>query len=76
MTRTNISFINISAIYRDWLHSPGTRSVGKLFKVASTNLYTIYIFVFVQNDLSLRVKIIFIFVFVSAKNNVLIKVQG
>ena len=32
----NISFINISAIYRDWLHSLGTRSVGILLKVAST----------------------------------------
>ena len=25
----NISFINISAIYPDWLHSLGTRSAGK-----------------------------------------------
>ena len=33
----NISFINISAIYRDWLHSLGTRSAGKFLKVASTS---------------------------------------
>ena len=32
----NISSINISAIYRDWLHSLGTRSAGKFLKVAST----------------------------------------
>ena len=36
----NISFINISAIYRDWLHSLGTRSAGKFLKVAGTKGYT------------------------------------
>ena len=30
---------NISAIYRDWLHSLGTRSAGKFLKVASTSFY-------------------------------------
>ena len=34
----NISFINISAIYRDWLHSLGTRSAGKFLKVTGTNV--------------------------------------
>ena len=36
-TGKNISFINISPIYRDWLHSLGTRSAGKSLKVASTS---------------------------------------
>ena len=35
----DISLLNISAIYRDWLHSLGTRSAGKFLKVASTSLY-------------------------------------
>ena len=39
LSRKNISFINISAIYRDWLHSLGTRSAGKFLKVASTSEY-------------------------------------
>ena len=30
----NISFENISAIYRDWLHSLGTRSAVKILKVS------------------------------------------
>ena len=36
----NISFINISAIYRDKLQSIGTRSAGKFLKIASTSLKT------------------------------------
>ena len=33
----NISFQNISAIYRDWLHSLGTRSAVKILKVFTTS---------------------------------------
>ena len=36
-TGKNISFIDISPIYRDWLHSLGTRSAGKSLKFASTS---------------------------------------
>ena len=40
-TEKNISFKTISAIYRDWLHSLGTRSAGKFLKVASTTLQSL-----------------------------------
>jgi len=34
----NIFFENISAIYRDWLHSLGTRSAVKISKVFTTSI--------------------------------------
>ena len=37
----NISFENISAIYRDWLHSLGTRSAVKFLKVFTTNAHNL-----------------------------------
>ena len=36
----DISLLNISAIYRDWQHSLGTRSADEILKVSSTNAYT------------------------------------
>ena len=39
-TGKDISFINMSAIYQDWLHSLGTRSAGKFLKVASTTVHS------------------------------------
>ena len=36
----NISLLNISAIYRDWLHSFGTRSADEFSKVSSTTAHT------------------------------------
>ena len=36
----DISLLNISAIYRDWLHSLGTRSADEFLKVSSTTTYT------------------------------------
>ena len=35
----DISLLNISAIYRDWLHSLGTRSADEFSKVSSTTVH-------------------------------------
>ena len=43
-TGKNISFINISAIYRDWLHSLCTHSAGKFMRVPSTSGHVCLLF--------------------------------
>ena len=53
----NISFENISAIYRDWLHSLGTRSAVKILKVFTTHENPILLLAFGNNVL--KKKLIF-----------------
>ena len=40
----DISFIKVSAIYRDWLHSLCTHSAGKFSRVASTSGHVCFLF--------------------------------
>ena len=40
----DISFIKVSAIYRDWLHSLCTHSAGKFLRVASTSGHVCLLF--------------------------------